>query len=622
MRRIFLPLFLSLAFGLSSPASGADSLPQWTNAFGMSFRLIPAGKSVIGRYGWAGVAPRREVTISREFGMGTTEVTQGQWKAVMGGKNPSEPFLGNDLPVNRVSWNDAQDFIRKLNELDAPRRYRLPTSAEWEHAYRAGSQATWITGDGTLAFPQSLREYEWFGPDRKTHPVAQKKPNDWGLYDMGGNVREWVQDWWQHDYYGGMPGVDPAGPAVGNMRVWRGGSYEDAMEACSFVSRDGDKPTKRSKWIGFRVVLEGDSLRSALGSDSPKGEAASPVPEATGAVPAGVPAAYVPVLDNMHDILAHSYPDRDWQDGEYGVMERWRGNAGPEALASVGWTLLDLNGDGRKELIISPVQVQDGKATGQEIYALYTEKDGKALLVQEGTTRNCFALMNGGLLKHHGSGGAMMHILGICGLSADGTLVWHDYWFTDSKNEAHDIGYYWNDKGTTDKNASQEIPKAAFEKAEEALARQNTEAEFTLFKDWRAAEAAQTAQPAQPAAASAVRLRWADEALKGALDHETFVATKGQPQIEVAICANSTVRNVKVLQLDFVSVDDNGKVVFNSTELFRKDTLEPRYPLVLAIAFFENIPQFGVSYEDESGRVHRFAITQSGKDGSLELMPF
>ncbi|MBQ5728209.1 MAG: SUMF1/EgtB/PvdO family nonheme iron enzyme, partial [Mailhella sp.] len=117
MRRIFLPLFLSLAFGLSSPASASESLPQWTNAFGMSFRLIPAGKTVMGREGWAGVSPRREVTISREFGMGTTEVTQGQWKAVMGGKNPSEPFLGNDLPVNRVSWNDAQAFIKKLNEL-------------------------------------------------------------------------------------------------------------------------------------------------------------------------------------------------------------------------------------------------------------------------------------------------------------------------------------------------------------------------------------------------------------------------------------------------------------------------------------------------------------------------
>ncbi|MBR5882827.1 MAG: formylglycine-generating enzyme family protein [Mailhella sp.] len=616
MRRIFLPLFLSLAFGLSSPASAADSLPQWTNAFGMSFRLIPAGKSVIGRYGWAGVEPRREVTISREFGMGTTEVTQGQWKAVMGGKNPSEPFLGSDLPVNRVSWNDAQTFIKKLNELDAPRRYRLPTSAEWEHAYRAGNQATWITGDGTPAFPKSLREYEWFGPDRKTHPVAQKKPNDWGLYDMGGNVREWVQDFWQHDYYGSMPATDPSGPKAGNMRVWRGASYEDPLEACSFVSRDCDKPTARNKWTGFRVVLEGESLKAELGA--PKQEKAA---EALPA-PAGVPAAYVPVLDNMHDILSRSQPDRDWQDGEYGVMERWRGNAGAEALASVGWTLLDLNGDGRKELIISPVEVQDGKATGQEIYALYTEKDGKALLVQEGTTRSCFALMNGGLLKHHGSGGAMMQVLGICGLSADGTLVWHDYWFSDSKNEAHDIGYYWNDKGTTDKSLSQEIPQAAFEKAEEALARQNTEAEFTLFKDWRADESVQTAQPAQPAAASAVRLRWADEALKGALDHETFTAAKGQPQIEVAICADSTVRNVKVLQLDFAGVDDGGKVSFNSTELFRMDRLEQGRPLVITLPLFENIPQYGISYEDEGGNVLRFGITQSGKDGSLELMPF
>ena len=619
MRRIFLPLFLSLAFGLSSPASASESLPQWTNAFGMSFRLIPAGKTVMGREGWAGVSPRREVTISREFGMGTTEVTQGQWKAVMGGKNPSEPFLGNDLPVNRVSWNDAQAFIKKLNELDAPRRYRLPSNAEWEHAYRAGSHATWITGDGNPAFPKSLREYEWFGPDKKTHPVAQKKPNDWGLYDMGGNVREWVQDWWDHAYYGSMPATDPAGPKAGNMRVWRGASYEDPMEACSFVSRDCDKPTARNKWTGFRVVLEGESLRSALGGDQ-KAEAAQPAPETKGAVPAEVPAAYVPILDNMHDILAHNQPDRDWQDGEYGVMERWRGEAGPEALASVVWTLLDLNGDGRKELLISPVQVQDGKATGQEIYALYTEKDGKAFLVQEGTTRNCFALMNGGLLKHHGSGGAMMQVLGICGLSEDGTrLVWHDYWFTSSKDSPYEIGYYWNDKGTTDKNASQEIPQAAFEKAEEALARQNTEAEFTLFKDWRKAESA----PAQPAEASpAVCIRWADDALKGAIAYETFLNPKDQTQIEVAICANSTVRNVKVLRLEFVDVDENGKVRFDTEQLFCKDKLEQRHPLVVGLPLFENIPQYGISYEDGSGKILRFAITQSGEDGSLQLMPF
>ena len=631
MRRLLLPALLSLSFLLPSASSATDSLPQWTNSFGMTFSLIPAGKTVIGRYGWAGVEPRRDITISTEFGMGTTEVTQAQWKSVMGGQNPSKPFLGDDLPVNCVSWNDAQAFVKKLNELDAPRRYRLPTSAEWEHAYRAGSQATWITGDGTIAFPQSLREYEWFGPDKKTHPVAQKKPNDWGLYDMGGNVREWVQDFWQHDYYGSMPAADPAGPKAGNMRVWRGGSYEDPLETCSFVNRDGDKPTARSKWTGFRVVLEGDSLRSELGGDSlrstldgaaPQAEAAAPAPEAKGAVPADVPAAYVPVLDNMYDILAHNYPDRDWQDGEYGVMERWRGNAGPEALASVGWALLDLNGDGRNELLISPVYTENGKTLGQEIYALYTEKDDKAVLVQEGTTRNSFALMNGGLIKHHGSGGAMMQILGICGLSQDGTkLVWHDYWFTDHKNEAFEIGYYWNDLGTPDRKISQEIPKAAFEKAEEALTRQNASAEFTLFRDWRKAEAA-PARDDQPAASSAVRIRWADDALKGAISYETFLNPRDQAQVEVAVCAESTVRNVKVLKLEFVDVDENGKVRFKATELFKKATLEQRHPLVMGLPLFENIPQYGISYEDEGGRTCRFAITQSGEDGSLQLMPF
>ena len=142
MRRLLLPALLSLSFLLPSASSATDSLPQWTNSFGMTFSLIPAGKTVIGRYGWAGVEPRRDITISTEFGMATTEVTQAQWKSVMGGQNPSKPFLGDDLPVNCVSWNDAQAFVKKLNELDAPRHYRLPTSAEWEHAYRAGSQAT------------------------------------------------------------------------------------------------------------------------------------------------------------------------------------------------------------------------------------------------------------------------------------------------------------------------------------------------------------------------------------------------------------------------------------------------------------------------------------------------
>ena len=101
-----------------------------------------------------------------------------------------------------------------------------------------------------------------------------------------------------------------------------------------------------------------------------------------------------------------------------------------------------MNKDGEPELLFAPVDIRDGKAFGQELYTVYTLKDGKAFLVQEGTTRNAFALMNGGLLKHRGSGGVMMQTLGICGLSEDGTtLVWHDYWFTSNKNEAFDIGY-------------------------------------------------------------------------------------------------------------------------------------------------------------------------------------
>ena len=106
-----------------------------------------------------------------------------------------------------------------------------------------------------------------------------------------------------------------------------------------------------------------------------------------------------------------------------------------------------------------------------------------------------------------------------------------------------------------------------------------------------------------------MRLRWADDALKGAISYETFLNPKDQAQMEVAVCAESTVRNVKVLKLEFADVDEVGKVRFNTTELFKKATLEQRRPLVMGLPLFENIPQYGISYEDEGGRTYRFAIT-------------
>ena len=180
------------------------------------------------------------VRITKVFEMGKYEVMQAQWQSVME-TNPSR-FTGADRPVELVSWNDAQQFLQKLNAKQDGYRYRLPTEAEWEYAARAGTKAL---------YAGSLDEMAWYGNNsgraaldadalwqtdesnygrrlsdngNQTHPVGQKQANAWGLYDMHGNVLEWVQDWYGEKYYGGSLQSDPAGPSSGQKRVLRGGS--------------------------------------------------------------------------------------------------------------------------------------------------------------------------------------------------------------------------------------------------------------------------------------------------------------------------------------------------------------------------------------------------------------
>ncbi len=198
------------------------------------------------------------VTLKQGFYMQTTEVTQKQWKDVMG-DNPSYfKECGDDCPVESVPWNDVQRFIEKLN-LDSARlpvgersrTYRLPTEAEWEYAARAGSQTAYCFGDDAA----DLGNYAWYAEnsDIKTHPVAQKQPNKWGLYDMHGNVWEWCQDW-----YGDYPSgdvADPVGPDSGSVRVFRGGGWGDLAQYCRSALRLGYSPDFRNFNLGFRLVL-------------------------------------------------------------------------------------------------------------------------------------------------------------------------------------------------------------------------------------------------------------------------------------------------------------------------------------------------------------------------------
>jgi formylglycine-generating enzyme required for sulfatase activity len=179
--------------------------------------------------------PVHQVTLSKPFYLGKFEVTQEQWEAVMG-NNPSH-FKGKKNPVDRVSWEAAQAFIKKLNEkfADSGTSFCLPTEAQWEYACRAGGAAQYGFGDRE----SDLAEYGWFEANAKgkTHPVGEKKSNAWGFYDMHGNVWEWCADWYDGDYYRTSPSNDPPGPSTVTSRVLRGGSWGDPAPYCRSSSR-------------------------------------------------------------------------------------------------------------------------------------------------------------------------------------------------------------------------------------------------------------------------------------------------------------------------------------------------------------------------------------------------
>ncbi|MBF0529232.1 MAG: formylglycine-generating enzyme family protein [Deltaproteobacteria bacterium] len=193
---------------------------------------------------------QHQVAISQAFYMQTTEVTQGQWKAVMG-SNPSK-FVdcGDDCPVEQVSWNDVQEFIRGLNSKEGGGRYRLPTEAEWEYAARAGSRTAFYFGESAA----DLVEHSWHDRNSgdKTHRVGTKRPNAWGLYDMYGNVWEWCQDWYGN--YPSKPVTDPQGSSNGAFRVYRGGSWDLGQRSCRSAGRGRHEPGYRSYFHGFRLV--------------------------------------------------------------------------------------------------------------------------------------------------------------------------------------------------------------------------------------------------------------------------------------------------------------------------------------------------------------------------------
>jgi formylglycine-generating enzyme required for sulfatase activity len=229
---------------------------ETTNSIGMKLVLIPPGEFQMGSPeddsdASADEKPQHVVRITKPFYLGATSVTQAEYEQVMG-SNPSHfKAAGPKAPVEQVSWEDAVAFCRKLSEMEG-QTYRLPTEAEWEYACRAGSKTKWPFGDDESA----LQEYAWYTENAvgTTHPVAQKKPNAWGLYDMPGNVWEWCQDWYDGAYYKQPRPEDPQGPAQGSRRVIRGGCWGFGAGSCRSAYRDAGWPEEGERDLGFRVA--------------------------------------------------------------------------------------------------------------------------------------------------------------------------------------------------------------------------------------------------------------------------------------------------------------------------------------------------------------------------------
>jgi formylglycine-generating enzyme required for sulfatase activity/FKBP-type peptidyl-prolyl cis-trans isomerase len=239
MKTILIPLSAVMCLFLTlmcAPGHHHPAEPEMVFVQGGTFRM--------------GGANGHEVRLS-SFSIGKYEVTQAQWKALMG-SNPSE-FKGGNLPVENVSWEDVREFIERLN-VATGKQYRLPTEAEWEYAAQGGNKSRAYEYSGS----NSVEDVAWMNENSgsKTHPVGAKKANELGIYDMSGNVWEWCRDW-----YGAYPASaqnNPVGPSSGSARVNRGGGWFGGESACRVVFRDIYSPGYRDRDLGFRLACSSD----------------------------------------------------------------------------------------------------------------------------------------------------------------------------------------------------------------------------------------------------------------------------------------------------------------------------------------------------------------------------
>lgn len=260
-------VFLASCGGKNFPASGKIGDGKSIDIGGgemLTFRYVPSGRFTMGspksEVGRSDNEDQVAVELTSHYWMGETEVTQGQWQAVMGG-NPSYFKGSRDLPVEQVSWKDAQEFLAKLNAkelLPAGWKWVLPTEAQWERACWGGTTTVFAFGDRLSSMEANFDGKYPYGCAakgvylEKTAVVKSYRSNAYGLYDMHGNVWEWCADWYGEVLPGGK---DPTGPTTGSDRVIRGGCWRNSSANCRSANRDRFTPGDRICFLGFRLAV-------------------------------------------------------------------------------------------------------------------------------------------------------------------------------------------------------------------------------------------------------------------------------------------------------------------------------------------------------------------------------
>ncbi len=374
----------------NGPGAGDTMSVDLGGGVEMEFAWIPPGnyrrggrfspKRAARRYGGPALGfgfehPRHRVRLTKGFWMGRTPVTQAQWKAVMdttvGAQrdkaDPERPLTGegDNYPMYYVSWNEAMEFAKRLSE-QAEGTFRLPTEAEWEYACRAGTKTEFYFGNDA----RRLGDYAWYGGNTdQTQPVAQKKPNAWGLYDMHGNINEWCADWFR-EYPSGTV-TDPLGTDGWGMRVLRGGSWANPSWFCRSASRlpiivGGYSGPSRSDRIGFRIVL-GSPVKIPANDVE-----AAPIARETVDMGGGVSMEFVNIPDTNTDFSASLQPAERGFTGEMGrypVTNAQYARYLNDALAS-GDVKVDLDGSDRLKNPAEQVTGTTGEFEGKNYYRL------------------------------------------------------------------------------------------------------------------------------------------------------------------------------------------------------------------------------------------------------------